>query len=394
MMKPYALSMMAGAVCASMVCRASAQQPGEGRPLQLSVGVMAVATDNRDASAGDKQENVDVFLRPRLALYAGTEALLMDLYYEPALRYRSEPGDDQDETDLQHLFGVNLHYALSERLRLRASDQFSATDDPAIMERGSVRRGDQSYIWNRFEAGLNYDLFQYSNIDLLVRNRIRRYDDDTVAALSDIDETSVGVQHRHSLTPTLRTLVSSEYRTYSYGDNHLLDRDFDSFVIAGGFENVFSAKVVGSIVAGWQTRDYSNPALDSEGKPYVRAEISGMLNPDLRVGAVAGFGLRDSDAYPYASQEYKDFRGFADHHLTPKILLRVAGTYRISTYESLGLFPGGDETTLVGDAEVVFHVADALSIMAGYRFEDVDSDAGVGASYTKNTGRIGASVQF
>lgn len=395
MMTSYQGVATAGLLCVSMVSSVIAQQTGNaGQPVHLSVGVAAVATDNRDAQATDKQDNVDIYLRPRLDVAIGSETSMLDLFYEPALRYRTEPGDSQNETDLQHQFGAKMSRSVSERLRVRLADHLAITDDPAIEDNGRVMRGDQSYIYNQAEAGLNFDVFRFSNLDVLLQSRIRRYDEDDVATLSDVDVMSARVQHRHSLSPTLRTLLTGEYRTYGYSDNPLVNRDFDSAIAAIGLENMFTPQVIGSVSAGWQTREYAEEDLDSEGKPYVNAEISGQMGATLRLGAVAGYGLRDSDAYPYASQEYTELKSFADVNLMPKVLLRVAGTYRISTYEPLGPLVGGDENTLIGDAELVFTVADNASLIAGFRMEDVDADAGVGVSYTKNTARIGASLGF
>jgi len=386
----------AGAVTLLVVGGVFAQGNKDGQPMRFSIGVSAESSDNRDAAAENKQENVDIFLRPRLDLYLGNANSLVDLYYAPALRYRTEPGDNQDETDFQHHAGINLRRALSERLRVRISDVLAITDDPAIEENGSVVRGDQSYINNTVEAGLNYDLFRYSNMDLAVRNRIRRFDDDDVAALSDEDETSVRLQHRRSLSPTLRTLLTAEYRMYAYEDNAVYTRDFDSVVVAAGLENSFTENVIGSVSAGWQTRNHDDEAIDVDDKPYVRADISGQLNPDLRVGAVAQHGIRDSDAYPYASQEFTDFSGFVHSRITQKLRLKVAGTYRMSTYEALDtlLLPGGDENVLVGDVELAFHAMESLALTVGYRVEDIDADDGVGASYTKNIARVGATLSF
>jgi len=386
----------AGAVTLLVVGGVFAQGNKDGQPMRFSIGVSAESSDNRDAAAENKQENVDIFLRPRLDLYLGNANSLVDLYYAPALRYRTEPGDNQDETDFQHHAGINLRRALSERLRVRISDVLAITDDPAIEENGSVVRGDQSYINNTVEAGLNYDLFRYSNMDLAVRNRIRRFDDDDVAALSDEDETSVRLQHRRSLTPMLSTLLTAEYPMYAYEDNAVYTRDFDSVVVAAGLENSFTENVIGSVSAGWQTRNHDDEAIDVDDKPYVRADISGQLNPDLRVGAVAQHGIRDSDAYPYASQEFTDFSGFVHSRITQKLRLKVAGTYRMSTYEALDtlLLPGGDENVLVGDVELAFHAMESLALTVGYRVEDIDADDGVGASYTKNIARVGATLSF
>lgn len=384
----------ASAMSLLMACGASAQEGDDGQPVRISIGFAAESSDNRDATEDDKQDNVDLFLRPRAEIYMGDPSSLLDAFYAPALRYRTEPGDNQDETDLQHQLGVNLRRGLSERLRLRVSERLSMADDPAIEENGSVVRGDQSYVGNTVEAGLNYDLFRYSNLDLLVLNRIRRFDEEAVASLSDEDETSLRVQHRRSLTPTLRTLLTGEYRMYSYEDNPLFTRDFDSVVLAAGLENVFTENVIGSVSVGWQTRDHEDEDIDIDDKPYVRADISGQLNPDLRIGAVAGYGIRDSDAFPYPSQEYTDFSGFAHAKITPKLLLKLAGTYRLSTYEEFGPLSGGDENVLVGDVELAFFAMESASLQVGYRVEDVDADDGVCASYVKNTVRIGATLGF
>ncbi len=384
----------AGAMSLLMVCGTLAQEGDDGQPVRISIGVAAESTDNRDSREDDKQDNVDIFLRPRAEIYLGDPSSQLDAYYMPALRYRAEPGDNQDETDFQHHLGVNLRRGLSERLRVRASDSLAISDEPAIEENGSVVRGDQSYVMNTAEAGLNYDLFRYSNLDLLVLNRIRRFDEEAVASLSDEDETSMRIQHRRSLTPTLRTLLTGEYRMYSYDDNPDYTRDFDSMVLAAGLENSFTENVIGSVSAGWQTRDHEDEDIDVDDKPYVRADISGQMNPDLRIGAVAGYGIRDSDAYPYASQEYTDFSGFAHSKLTQKLFLKLAGTYRLSTYEAFGSLPGGDENVLVGDIELSFIAIKSASLQVGYRVEDIDADDGVGDSYVKNTVRVGATLSF
>ncbi len=385
----------AGAMSLLMACGALAQGSDAGQPLRISIGVAAESTDNRDASEENKQDNVDIYLRPRAEIYLGDPgSSFLDAYYTPALRYRTEPGENQDETDFQHQLGANMRRLLSERLRLRLSDGLAITDDPAIEKNGSVVRGDQSYVMNTAEAGINYDLFRYSNLDMLVVNRIRRFDEEDVASLSDEDETSLRIQHRRSLTATLRTLLTGEYRIYSYADNPQFTRDFDSMVLAVGLENSFTENVIGSLSGGWQTRDHEDENIDLDDKPYVRADLVGQMNPDLRIGAVAGYGIRDSDAYPYASQEYSDFSGFAHAKITQKLLLKLAGTYRLSTYEAFGMLPGGDENLLVGDVELAFNALESATLMVGYRLEDIDADDGVGASYVKNIVRVGATLSF
>ncbi len=371
---------------------AMAQQ--EGQPVRLSVSVVALVNDNRDAAPYDKKDTVDIFLRPRAELRLTGATTVFDAHYEPGLRYRSEPGDNQDEIDLQHSFGMGARHQVSERLRLRAQDRLMILDDPKIEENGAVVRGDLSYLLNIAEIGLNYDLFRYSNLDVLVMNRVMRFEEKAVATLSDKDESSLRVQHRRRLTPTLRTLLTGEYRMYQYRRGPLESRDFNSMIGAVGLENLFTPNTIGSVSLGWQTRDYDDASLDSEGKPYVHADLSGMLSPDLRIGATAGYGLRDSSAYPYPSQEYTEFRGFAHIGLAPNLMLRLSGTYRMSKYEAYRLSAGGDENLLVADVELLFNMTEWTSLLVGHRIEDVDSDATVGESYVRNTTRVGAFFAF
>lgn len=396
--KLAASAALVGALCAT---QGWANDHREGQPLRFSVGFSAEATDNRDAREDDKQSNIDLYLRPRVEFFSGTQTTVLDLFYEPALRYRTEPGDE-DDTELHHLFGANVSHSVSERLRLRLRNRLTVTDDPAIIEDQVVLRNDQSYFFNWLDAGLNYDLRELSNIDLLLRHRIRRYDDDLVAARSDIDEITFRLQHRHSLSPTLRSLLIGEIRDYSYSSSDWLDRDFNSFIVAAGLENVFTEQTVASLVVGWQIRNYSDDNFDSEGQAYVNAELSSQMGHDLRLGAIAGFGVRDSDAFPYASQEYIELKGYVDYRVRPQVNLRLAATYRMATYDSQQIvvgansmeLPGGDEDTFIGDLDLSYEVNEMLSVFIGGRIEDVSSDDDVGNSYSKSILRTGATLRF
>jgi len=386
-----------------VMCQAVVHAENAGQPVRFSVGTAVQATDNRDAVSEGKEENVDVYVRPRLDFVHETGNSRLDLYYVPAYRYRSEPGDTQDESTWQHDFGAKGFRALNPRTRVRLHEHFVMTDDPAIEEGGITMRGDQSYIQNIIEGGLNYDLLRFSNLDFSVQNRIKRYDEDAIAVRSDEDIILAKADHRHQINDTLRSLVSLGYSMFAYDSASNLERDFNSVIGAVGVENAFSVNTLGSLAVGWQTRDYEDEALDADGAPYVRASLEGLLGADLKIGGVVGHGVRDSDAYPYVSQEYSEVRGFAVTPLTPMVSLRVSGTYRLSSYDEDDVPSGataadfvgdlsGDETTLVGDIQLSVNLTENAAVTVGHRLEDIDSD--VGQSFTKNTSRVGASLSF
>ena len=386
-----------------------AQESGKAvNPVRFSVSSLAKATDNRDAVAEDETDNVDYYVRPKLELVYETEVSRLDVHYIPAFRFRTEPGDNDDESTWEHDFGLAASRAVSDRLRLRLNAVVIVQDDPEIEEGGITMRGDQSYIRSIVKAGFNVDLMKYSNLDISVENRIKSYDEDIVAMASDEESTTLTAAHRHQMTTTLRSLLTGSYSLYSYDSASVLERDFTSGMAAIGLENSFTPNLLGSISVGAQTREYDDDGLDSDTAPYVHASLEGLLGEDTRVGGSLGMGVRDSDAYPFASQEYSQLQAFMDASLSAKLKLRVSATYRVSTYDADNVPTGvtlsdvdaispdvladssADETTVVGDAQLTFVATENASIFVGVRIEDIDSE--VGQSYTKNTGRIGATL--
>jgi opacity protein-like surface antigen len=387
-------------VVVSFMCGAYLQAEELGQPVRFSIGVSGRMTDNRDAVEDNKQDNVDLFVRPRIdVVYEGGNAKV-DLFYIPSYRYRTEPGDNQDDSTWQHEFGVLARREVSKRTRLRVNDSLLVTDDPKIEEGGVTLRGDLSYFKNVIEGGLNYDLLEFSNVDISLNNSIKRYEDDDIAATSDEDQTTIKAQHRHQISRTLRSVLTGSYAMYGYDDELELDRNFNSLTAAIGVEKAFTPNLLGGVSVGWQTRDNEDSDLDSDGAPYVNATIEGLANADLRLGLVAGMGVRDADSFPFVAQEYSEIRGFSVVNVTPKLALRVVGTYRMSEYDEEDVptalagmnITGGDEVTIVGDAQLSFAVSEQIALEVGHRFEDIDSD--IGQSYTRNTSRIGGTVSF
>lgn len=380
-----------------------APQDGEtGRPVVFSAEVRVESTDNRDSREANKESNVDVYLSPRIDVVNHGTRLWLDLYYMPHFRYRSSAGDTQNDNELQHDLGLMLKYGVSDRLRLKASERFDMTDDPAV-ENGGVRvRGDQSYLRNYVTAGVNYDVLQSANLDVVGTHRMKRYDEQAVADISDEDEISVEATVRRQMSEVMRLMAYAQYSTFGYQSVDRLSRDFDATVVAGGLEYLLSETCLASILAGWQTRSYDDAQLGNEGMPYAKVSVT-TFGGRTQCGADILHGVRDSDAYPFASQEFTDIRGRISCELTAKVNVRGAATYRLSSYNEEQTPSGtiatdfvkarsGDETTTVIDVGVGYAVTESMSLSVGQRYENVDSD--VGETFTKNTTHAAFGVTF
>lgn len=377
-----------------MVSQAARQ---DGNPVRYGVELSIESTDNRDATETDEQGNQDIFLSPYVEIVADSGVTIWDVRYVPSLRYRSDPGDNQNDTELHHLLTLKLHHVFSARSRARFSNRFQQIEDPQIEEGGAIQRADRSYMMNTLRGALNYDIGRLSNIDLVIHNQIRNYDDAAIATLSDKNEVGGLVAYRRVMTELVRALGHVGYTMYAYEDDGLRSRDFDLVKGSLGLEFVFSPQLTGSLSGGMQSRSYDADALDTENNAYVEGVLSGTLNPDLRVGLNAGMGVRDADVYPYPSQEFTELRGFFDMDMTPSLGLRGALTYRLSTYDAYGelALPGGDEDTLVVDVTLRYKLNDLAAFTLGHRLEDISSDDSLlSGSYTRNTSRAGMQLHF
>jgi hypothetical protein len=368
-----------------------------GSPVRYGTILSVESTDNRDATETDEQSNVDVFLSPYVEVVTDSGMTSWDFRYEPSLRYRSEPGDNQNDTELHHYLTLKLRHELGARSRVRLSNNFMQIEDPQIEEGGAIQRADRSYTLNTLRGALNYDLGRLSNIDIGMISQIRSYDDEAIATLSDKNELGGVIAYRRVMTELVNLLGHVAYTMYAYEDDGLRSRDFDMIRGSLGLEFTFNPQLSGSVSGGAQSRSYDSDALDDESNGYVEALLSGTLNPDLIIGLDGSVGVRDADVYPYPSQEYAEIRGFFDWDMTMAFALRGAMTYRMSTYDAYAALalPGGDEETLVVDVTLQYKVSELASFTLGHRVEDITADDSLlSGSYTRNTSRAGMQLHF
>jgi len=192
--------------------------------------------------------------------------------------------------------------------------------------------------------------------------------------------------------------------TRSFEEVFDIKRDFDTTTAAVGLEKVFNPELRAGMRAGAQVVSYDDDALDSETFPYGELEVRYSPSPGARVTGAVSHGVRDADVFPFATQEYTEFKARGEFEPAPSVTIGVAGTYRMSDYEDESLpelgvaeplatvVPTGDETTVVLRADVTVDVMTHSRIRVAQVFEDVDSDVEV--SFTKNTSTVEYEIDF
>ncbi len=392
------------ALCAVAVVCGVARAEVAGRPWMASVGVSGEFSDNRDSAPSNEQSNFDVYLRPRLDILKYTDRSRYDVYYIPEMRFRNDPAAGQDDSEIYHDLGVEIRHAFSERMTSRISNRFRYTDDSSAKDGGSTIRSDEKYIQNRLDALINFDVMEYSNLDIWGTWYTRDYDEDTPSVVSDEDLLRVQALLRWQLNDTLTSLVMLRGDAYTY-DNTRVDRDSSSLVGAAGLRNQFSDLLSGSVMVGAQSRSYSDATVAGDGDtlPYGQFVIEYQTMATTRFDIQGSMGLRDSDVYPFASQEFTQISVGADWETENRQwLLEGDFGFRVSSYDAdqlpatidAALLPAteGDEDTTTFSLGARYRFVDHASIALRQRYEKVDSE--VATSYTKNTSVISVNLDF
>jgi hypothetical protein len=368
-------------------------------PLKISVELRGSYTDNRD-STPDKQSTYDLWVSPRIAFGFTDERWTLEMAYAPGLRYRSDPSDVQNEINVFHSVLGNIDLVATPEVRFRLHEAFEYTDDPAVDKSGVTVREDRSYTRNVLEGGFNWRFARFTALDLYGRNMIKTYQKDVPANDSDRDSTEIGLSLWRQVTRTVGLQPVLRATSYGYKSEGSVDRDFDLYLLALRTEKKLNPDFVGSVTLGYSMTEYSDSTLDSKADPYGEIEVHGKALRNLDLNAALIHGVRESDVYPFASQDYDEFHARAKWDASQDIALGLTGAYRLSKYDGDAAPAGatytaatsGDETTIVAGIDATFRLGPYSAITLAQTYEDVNSD--VYLDFTKNTTSVALTATF
>jgi hypothetical protein len=366
-------------------------------PLKVSLTLRADYTDNRDSLPdGLDEETWDFYIKPRVDWFMDWERSYLDLFYAPSVRYRTDESDTQNEEEWHQDAGLRIEHSTSPGTVLRLDEKFDFTDDPSVSQDSAVVRRSGSYILNRAEVGATHMLSENWTGDLAARHMTKQYDENDVADDSDEDRIDGIIKTIFQATPTMSTYGTVMYSDYSFEDSRGLDRDFSSVLVALGVEQTINPQLSVGASLGVQSQDYDDADIEVDEVPYAAVWAQARTIPTTRIRGEVSHGLRDSDVYPFASQEYTEVKASIEWDVLPRVMLGVTGLYRNSDYDdaapgtaAAGDFVGitdGEEDKIIAQGEIAYKFNERNRLSLVQRYEDVDSD--VAWDYTKNTTRI------
>jgi hypothetical protein len=390
-------------------------------PVRFSVSIGADYTDNRDGAPNTpsltdptftKESTMDFYLSPSVALEFQWEMMALEMSYTPSYRYRSNPNAIQNESQLFHDLQVNFSRYLTKKLQLRLLEHFNITDDPSVQENGTTLRRDSSFVLNQTEAGLKYDFSRLSNVDIVGRYMVKRYDEVERRIESDEEKADAGIVLWHQPAKSFVLVGMATLSDYGYEKYGTLDRGFSTTVIGGGIEQVFSQNFRCGLRGGVQMSDYNDKSVGSESTPYGTFSLQMSTIPSTRITALLSRMIRNALVFPFYSQEATEFGLRLDWDSpVPELRFALHGGYSVGEYDVdklptnfgtdttlqdlaalYGFKSSGSEKILTLALEASYKVGFGTTIKLAQSFEDVNSE--VRWSFTRNATSLSLTREF
>ncbi len=389
---------LCGAVVTSAVV-ARAQE--ETKPINASITVGGILSDNRDSAPdGSEEDNLDIYARPLIQLMHEGEMTLLDLYYGPSYRWRSDPSQIQNEHEWHHDLNLTGRLKVTPNTTLRARERFNFTDDPDITGGGVNIRRDASYMMNRLYAGINQTMGERMNLDLVAHHMIKRYDDSDIADMYDEEVARAEFTARRKLTETFvgMGLIGAEMVSYEKIDD--IERSYDSVFAGLGLAKQLGDRISVNALGGVQMADYDDGTIGSETVPIIRVGLDADVSESVSLTARGAHKLDNAYSFPYTSQRHTSVFANLAWRTSKVLTLSAFGEYRFEEYEADTVNPqlgvtSGDETTILAMATAAYKLMDKTTVALSYSIEDVDtSSPDVGATFTRNTGRVALTQEF
>lgn len=350
----------------------------------------------------DPEESWKLYIEPKIDVHWLTTDSYLGLTYQFSFIWYE---NREDDSDLAHDANIDVRHSFSPSVEVILRDIFRSSEEPQVAEdivtAGGIRtiplQRNGDYDYNRVTAGLNLKTgsriwwnWSYTNlwvdfdepevvVDAMGVRPGASYYFDRMAHIG-------AVKAQYLATPQSKVNLGVTFTDTEY-DSEALMKDSMSWIVYGGLDQNLTKTCVGSLLVGWENRDYDDIDVTND-SPFVDISVASGIGKrgNGRVGY--RFAMDETDQASYAFEEQHTLYAGLNAFLAPWTSLHFNTSYEMGSYDSGDAVAGrasGDRDEDVWLLGLVLrqHVTKDIYVEAGYRRTDVDSDF-AGADYDRN----------
>jgi len=339
-------------------------------------------------------ESWKLYAEPKIDLHWISAVSYFGLSYQYSfIWYDDRPIDD---TDMAHDFLLDVRHYFTPTIEVAVRDVFRFTQEPWVPEELLGLAPEVSYrtlgdyLLNRASVALNVQTGRQVWWNVSYSNQVVDYDEDDWSASFDRMSHTGGLKLQYLATPQTKVNVGGTFTDIGYDESPGNIKDSQSWIGYVGLDQNLTKKCIGSIIAGWENRDFDSLG-DSEDAPYVDVSIASAMGKKGNVKAGYRHGLGETLWSDYAAREVNAFYGGLNAWLANWTSVHIHTSYEMADLERalfLGMPEKADEDVWLLGIVLRQHVHRDMYIEAGYRRTDVSSDISE-SDYERNRYYIG-----
>ena len=300
----------------------------------------------------------------------------LGLRYRPTFAWFSDR--ENDDSDLWHDLDLNLIQKFTPALSLSLNDSLRFSQLPELQDDNFVVRQDDDNYYNSAQATLSYNIRPETRIDLSGRHILLRYTEDNHEN-DNYYSVVGGLTLRQQLASRTTLLGDLRYQTLVYDEAEAANnRDANSFFAGLGAEQTFNPKLIGSLRAGLEQRQYDAEEYGDDSQPYGELSLTFLPSPATRLTGSASYSLYESDVSTFLSQNRTYLSLSLAHDFTAKLSFYASGAYSINAYESDNSLEEGavdaDENSILVSARLSYRINRINWLETGVQYVKLDSD--------------------
>jgi hypothetical protein len=329
--------------------------------------------DNVQSAQTNKKDSIKIIEQLDLSYNVNVENTFLSLRYQPSFVWWDDR--PQDDTDVHHAFDGSLNHIFSPRTSISFRDTLRFAERPDTIDRGSVIRQDNDFLYNSFVGSLSYLVAAETRLETAGRVVSLDYDDAAAAAIRDYDIYVGGLTLRQTYSPETSVLGEFRWEELQYEQ---AGRDSSTLFLGGGVEHTLSPTLLTSVRAGYEGREFDDTIKSRTDSPYLDLSLTMLPSQSTRLSSGVAFSQYESDISPFASSKRTRVFASVAHDVSARVAAFLTGAFTNNEYDRTetvtGDVPDGDEQWWQFSARANYKINRNNLIDLSYQFTDVESD--------------------